>query len=121
MSKIASAQGDENLARSALSDQIGKMPSGDQALVYKALGDLLIRQRDTTGATEAYESWAKLQSKDPAPALALLQVALSGTDEALIRRRVDALKGLDAKDVNWRLARIQELLRMPLEDQQNTD
>ena len=121
MSKIASAQGDENLARSALSDQIGKIPSGDQALVYKALGDLLIRQRDTTGATEAYESWAKLQSKDPAPAMALLQVALSGTDEALIRRRVDALKGLDAKDVNWRLARIQELLRMPLEDQQNTD
>ena len=121
MSKMASAQGDENLARISLSEQIEKLPSGDRAIVYKALGDLLIRQKDTGGATQAYESWARLQAKDPAPALALLQVALSGSDEALIRRRVDALKGLDAKDVNWRLARIQELLRMPLEDQQSTE
>jgi tetratricopeptide (TPR) repeat protein len=120
-SQIASAQGDENLAREALSENVDPLPDLERVRVYRALGDLLLKERDLTGATKAYEAWQKIKPDDPAAGLALVQVALSGTDEALIRRRVDALKGMDAKDLNWRLARIQELLRVPPDDVQKPD
>jgi len=121
LSRMASAQGDENLAKSILAENIEALPVGDRPVIYKTLGELLLTQRDNGGATTAFETWNKLQPKDPAPALALLQVALSGSDEKLIRQRVDALKGMDSKDVNWRLARIQELIRVPLADQQDPE
>lgn len=121
MSQIATAQGDENLAREALSQNVDTLPDADRIRVYKSLGDLLLKERDLAGATRAYEAWQKIKPQDPAAALALVQVALSGNDEALIRRRVDALKGMDAKDVNWRLARIQELLRIPPDELQKPD
>lgn len=121
MSQIAAAQGDENLAREALSENVESLPDVERVRVYRALGDLLLKERDLAGATRAYEAWQKLKPGDPSAALSLVQVALSGTDEALIRRRVEALKGMDAKDVNWRLARIQELLRVPPEDVQKPE
>jgi tetratricopeptide (TPR) repeat protein len=121
ISQIATAQGDENLARDVLSENVKSLQPNEQGRIYKALGDLLLNGKDLGGATKAYEAWQALKPGDPAPALSLVQVALSGTDEALIRRRVDALKGLDAKDVNWRLARIQELLRIPPDEVQKPE
>ena len=115
MSQLATMQGDENLARTILADKAAELPPGERAVVYRALGDLLLQQRDLGGAVKAYEAWKLLQPTDPAPSLALVQVALAGTNDAEIRRRVDALKGLDSKDVYWRLARIQELLRVSAE------
>ncbi len=120
-SQIAAAQGDEKLARDVLSDQVETLPEIERVRVYRALGDLLLKERDLGGATKAYEAWQKIKPDDPSAALSLVQVALSGTDEALIRRRVDALKGMDTKDVNWRLARIQELLRVPPDDVQKPE
>jgi len=121
MSQLALAQGDENRARTVLSENCESMAPGERSSVYRALGDLLMRQKDLSGATRAYEAWQALNLKDPAPALALVQVALAGADEELINRRVEAMKGKDSRDVYWRLARIQQLLRIPPEDVQNPE
>lgn len=120
-SQIATAQGDEKLARDVLAQNVDSLPESERVRVYKALGDLLLKERDLAGATRAYEAWQKIKPDDPAAAMSLVQAALSGTDEALIRRRVDALKGKDPKDVNWRLARVQELLRIPPDEVQKPD
>ncbi len=121
MSQLAMARGDENRARQVLAENADKLPPGERGAVYRALGNLLLRQKDLNGATKAFEAWQLLIPNDPAPALALVQVALTGADESLIRKRVDALKGKDSRDVYWRLARIQELLRIPPEDVQKPE
>lgn len=121
MSQLAMAQGDETYARDALANKIETLSEGQRPAVYKALGDLLLQQKDLIGATKAYESWQALKPTDPAPALSLVQVALTGADDELIRRRVDAVKGKDPRDVYWRLARIQELLRIPPQDIQQPE
>lgn len=121
ISQLSTTRGDETRARSILYENCDAMPPGERASVYRALGDLLLSQKDLNGATLAYESWEKLNPKDPSPALALVQVALAGADEDLITRRVEALKGKDSRDVFWRMARIQQLLRIPPEDIQNPE
>lgn len=115
MSRLAIAQGDENLARNILAVGINSLQVADRSVIYRALGDLLLQQKDLAGANRAYESWRELNPTDPTPLLSLVQVALAGTSDQEIRRRVDALKGADPKDVYWRLARIQELLRVSSE------
>lgn len=121
LSQLAQAQGDENYARTVLSEKPETLPEGERPAIYKALGDLLLKQKDLIGATKAYESWQALKPSDPAPLLSLVQVALTGADDELIHRRVEALKGKDPKDVYWRLARIQELLRIPPQDVQKPE
>lgn len=107
-------QGHVKQARAALDDGLARVPAEQRWQIWKALGELAVRQGDPASARHAYGEWARLRAESPEPRAALLELAINGGDAVAIRAAVDALKGVGGPNAPyWRLARIEELLRDP--------
>jgi tetratricopeptide (TPR) repeat protein len=110
--RLLTALGRGREGRAQLIDRVDQLPELDRPPVWEESGRLLAAQGDVAGAREAYARWAGLQPDDPGPRLALLDLALSRDDRALVASTVAELRRLGGPgDVTWRLCRALELLR----------
>lgn len=101
-------------ARAALLDELNRVPADEQPQIWKALGELAVRQSDPASARHAFGEWARLQPDSPEPRAALLELALASGDDKAIRAAVDAFKSIGGpRAPYWRIARVEELLRTP--------
>jgi tetratricopeptide (TPR) repeat protein len=99
-------------ARTTLLDGLNRVPADERPQLWKALGELAVRQSDPASARHAFGEWARLQGDSPEPRAALLELALAGGDDDAIRAAVDAFKSIgDPRAPYWRIARVEELLR----------
>jgi tetratricopeptide (TPR) repeat protein len=74
--RLLTLQGHGQEARETLVRDIVKLPPVQRPLIWAALGDFYIEQKDYASARKAYQNWANLLPEDPKPQLFLLERAL---------------------------------------------
>jgi tetratricopeptide (TPR) repeat protein len=99
-------------AREVLSKDRSTVPSGEQAELSQAMGNLLHELGDRDGARASFAEWARLAPESPSPALTLLALAQADGDDEAARLGLDALRSLGGdKDPYGMAAQALELLR----------
>ena len=112
--RLLTAVGRGREGRGALVRDLDRLPPSDRVLVREASGRLLAIQGDIDGARNAYSEWAHLVPESPGPRIALLELALASSDEAMIRSTVASLRDLESTgEATLQLCRVLELLQVP--------
>jgi len=109
---LMTALGRGRQARDLLARATTELPTAQRGKVWEALGRLRAAGGDPAGARRAFADWAKLAPDDPRPRLAMLDLALTGSDEAAARATVESLREIGGPDdLAYQLAKVQELIR----------
>ena len=105
-------RGELTRACDVLNQGLTRVPPEQQAILWKDLGALRQSRREFPAARAAFEAWAKLEPDNPDPRLALVDVAIAAGDDAALDRAVQTVREVAGeKGYQWRLVRIQLLLR----------
>ena len=115
--QLLTAQGHGQEARETLVKDIEKLPPVQRPLIWAALGDFYVGQKDYAAARKAYTEWANLLPQDPKPRLFLLERALvdGGRDsEDLINQCIESLAKIGVvQGLYERIAKAETLLYRP--------
>jgi tetratricopeptide (TPR) repeat protein len=115
--QLLTIQGHGQEAREALIRDIKKLPPVQRPLIWAALGDFYVGQKDYVNARKAYTEWANLLPEDPKPQLFLLERALAdgGPDsEDQINKCTESLEKIGVvQGLYTFIAKAETLLRRP--------
>jgi tetratricopeptide (TPR) repeat protein len=115
--QLLTIQGHGQEAREALVKDLDKLPPVQRPLVWAALGDFYVGQKDFASARQAYTEWANLLPEDPKPRLFLLERALADAtpdSDRLVNECIESLEKIGkAQELYTRIAQAEVLLRKP--------
>jgi tetratricopeptide (TPR) repeat protein len=110
--RLALGKGDAEAARTALAENLERVPADQRPALAKALGEFHVSQRDLAAARRAFLEWAALLPESIDPHLTLLNLAIEAGDDRSVDLEVEALKAIGGpSSLYWKVARAESLLK----------